>query len=447
MAMAWRSGRAAALWPAAVFAAMATAAGDGALAAEPTPQPITDPRARDAAQAADRNALLRQAEAALALGHSAAAAALFERAAGLLHAPDTEMGQVRTAMQQGRYRQALAFCAHTAGAHLESAPAGALYAWLLRVGGQVRMADRVLAQTLARSPDDPVALATQRAFADPWPRASGLLLVLPHRLAPEDFGTSTRGDGMSAMSSKARIVASGVLVDGGRRALVPLASIAAVGVAATNLMAERSPPSAAPASTGPTSAGPTEQRLWLRNGLGQATSGVVDRSVDGQADASSRALAERGIAVIELDTALPFDAAGDGPAAQDPFAGSPGFVVEYAVGDGAAAPAWPWLRQGFVGGLAGNGLRLLGIDLPAGPHGGLVMDARGRVAGLALPGPQGAATFVPASLWRGLGDGDDRMAPSPLAARPASPGGLAVPADAAYERGLRLALQVLVMAP
>ena len=447
MVMASRSGRVAALYLPAVLAAMATAADDSALAAEPTPQRITDPRAVDAMQADDRTALLRQAEAALARGDSATAAALFERAAGLMHAPDTEMGQVRTAMQQGRYRQALAFCAHTAGAHLESAPAGALYAWLLRVGGQLRMADRVLAQTLARSPDDPVALAAQRAFADPWPRASGPLLVPPHRLAPEDLAALTRADGVSAIAPQAKIVATGVLVDGGRRALVPLASIAAVGVAATNLMADASTPSAAPASATPTSAGPTERRLWLRNGLGQATSGVVDRSVGGRADASSRALAELGFAVLKLDTALPFDAAADGPAAQDPFAGSPGFVVEYAAGDGAAAPAWPWLRQGFVGGLAGDGIRLLGIDLPAGPHGGLVMDARGRVAGLALPGLQGAATFVPVSLWLNLSSGDDRMAPSPLAARPASPGGLAMPADAAYERGMRLALQVLVLAP
>ena len=299
----------------------------------------------------------------------------------------------------------------------------------------------MLAQTLARSPDDPVALATQRAFADPWPRPGGPLLEAPHRLAPEDFGAALGG-----RRRRARCIA--VLGRGQRRAhRWRPASAGSAGIGLGFHQCDgRCNRRVTDIGIGPGgTAG--HHGFWLRNGLGQATSGIVDGSVDGQADASSRALADLGIAVLRLDTALPFDAAADGPAAQDPFAGSPGFVVEYAAGDGAAAPAWPWLRQGFVGGLAGHGLRLLGIDLPAGPHGGLVMDARGRVAGLALPGPQGAATFVPVSLWQGLGDGDDRMAPSPLAARPVSPGGLAVPADAAYERGLRLALQVLVLAP
>ena len=183
----------------------------------------------------------------------------------------------------------------------------------------------------------------------------------------------------------------------------------------------------------------------MRNGLGQSTTAVVDTAGDAPARELRRALAGLGVAVLRLDTALPFDAAGDAPAPQDPFAGSPGFVVEYAVGDAVAAPAWPWLRQGFLGGLAGNGTRLLGIDLPGGPHGGLVLDARGRVAGLSLPGPRGVASFVPVSMWRALdGSSDDRVAPSPPTAGPTSPGGLALPADAAYERGLRLALQVLV---
>ena len=80
----------------------------------------------------ERAALLDAAEAALARGDTEAALAGFERAAGMLHAPDTEMGLVRSQMQAGQYRRALAFAAHTAGAHLEAPAASALYAWLLR---------------------------------------------------------------------------------------------------------------------------------------------------------------------------------------------------------------------------------------------------------------------------------------------------------------------------
>ena len=418
--------------------ASAAKAGDATRAVASARASFSEPSAGDAALEADRQALLRRAEAALARGDSAAAAATFEQAAGLLHSPDTEMGQVRTAMQQGRYRQALAFSAHTAGAHLESAPAGALYAWLLRVGGQVHLSDRVLAQTLARLPDDPVALATQRAFAGPWPQPGGPLLEAPHRVAPYAVDAAAGDEAARRVADDARVVSSGVLIDGGRRALVPLASVSAFTTATVD--ATGASPVSASASAAPLAA-----RLWLRNGLGQSTKAVVEAAGDAPARAVRRTLAGLGVAVLRLDTALPCDAAGDAPARHDPFAGSPGFVVEYAAGDQATVPAWPWLRQGFLGGLAGNGTRLLGIDLPGGPHGGLVLDARGRVAGLSLPGPQGVASFVPASLWRLLDDsGDDRVAPSPSVARPASPGGLAVPADAAYERGLRLALQVLV---
>lgn len=56
-----------------------------------------------------------------------AAAATIERAAMMLHAPDTEMGLVRSYMQAGHYRRALAFCAHTAGVHREASVVAALW--------------------------------------------------------------------------------------------------------------------------------------------------------------------------------------------------------------------------------------------------------------------------------------------------------------------------------
>ena len=345
-----------------------------------------------AAVAAPRDDLLRRAEAALAQGDAAAATDSFERAAAMLHAADTEMGLVRAAMQAGRYRQALGFCAHVAGGHLESPAAGALYAWLLRVGGQTRVAERVLAETLARAPADPIALAVQSAFAGPWPLARGVLLATPHRMAPEDFG---RADA-DRWPANSRVASSGVLVDRGKRALVPRAA-------------------AMPMAGG---------RLWVRNGLGEASPATLD---------DEPMLAALGIAVLRLERTLSF-AAGDEPAPQDPYAGSPGFVAEYAAGDGGE-PAWPWLRQGFIGAVSRDGIRRLGIDIADGPHGGLVLDAQGRVAGIARRQADGTASFVPVSLWGGVVAGI-------AAPAPAKPGAIA--ADEAYERALRLTLQVIV---
>lgn len=345
-----------------------------------------------AAVAAPRDDLLRRAEAALTEGDAAVATETFERAAAMLHAADTEMGLVRAAMQAGRYRQALAFCAHVAGGHLESPAAGALYAWLLRVGGQTRVSDRVLAETLARAPADRVAAAAQSAFAAPWPVARGVLLDAPHRMAPEDIG---RADA-DRVPANSRVASSGVLIAGGRRALVPRAAVTP----------------------------PADGRLWVSNGLGEASPATLD---------DDPMFAALGIAVLRLERALPF-AAGDEAAAQDPYAGSPGFVVEYAAGDGAR-PAWPWLRQGFIGAASRDGVRRLGIDIADGPHGGLVMDAQGRVAGIARRQADGSAAFVPVSLWGATGAG--AAASAPTAPR-------LVAADEAYERALRLTLQIIV---
>ena len=171
----------------------------------------------------ERSALLRAAEAALASGNPAQALAVFEQAAMLLHAADTEMGLVRAHLQAGEYRRALAFCAHTAGAHLDSAPASALYAWLLRIGGQGVFAQRVLGEAAARAPSDPVVSAVVREFKRSWPTAMDELLAAPQRMAP--YGMTEQGH--AAVPKDARVAASGVLMDEGRRALVPLDSLPA----------------------------------------------------------------------------------------------------------------------------------------------------------------------------------------------------------------------------
>lgn len=369
---------------------------------------ITDFRVNDPAMMDARAAVLRRAESELAQGDTAAANETFDRAAMMLHAPDTEMGLVRTYMQAGQYRRALAFCAHTAGTHREAPSAGALYAWLLRAGGQGAFAERVLNETLARAPQDPVSLEVRRAFAQPRPLASGPLLQTPHRLAPQ----AVMAPGQAAVPDAARVVANGVLIRDGTLALVPNAAV-------------RSVPSG---------------MLWVRNGLGQTTQARIDET--------SRTLEGLGVAVLRLDAAL------DPPPSQavaprEPFAGSPGFAVEYAE-SGTATPAWPWMSQGFFGALQANGgLRRLGIDLADGPHGGPVLDAQGRLAGIALPGPEREAVVLPASRWQDLpGIAAGGAPPSqPDAASPAAPArpSATLPADQAYESGLRLALQVIAL--
>ena len=355
----------------------------------------------------ERAALLQSAEAALARGDTSLAAESFERAASMQHAPDIEMGIVRTAMQQGRYAQALAFAAHTAGAHLDSAPAAALYAWLLRIGGQATVSEQVIADASARSPEDPVLRAARTSFASGAPLAEGALLGVPHRMAPPALAAT--GD-RETVPAGAEVVSSGVLVAAGTQAIVPLAVAARA------------------AGT----------RVWLRNGMGLTVAGTLLRS---DADA---ALGQAGLARVQLERPLPFEA-GDVPAAAPLPAGRPAFAAEYVAGHGSA-PAWPWLTQGFTGSMSSDGARRLGIALGTGPHGGPVLDGQGRLAGIALSRIDGSALFVPAATWEPSESDALRASQAQRVLAVASPAmRSAVPATDAYERSLRLALQVIAI--
>jgi tetratricopeptide (TPR) repeat protein len=134
--------------------------------------------------------LVQRAEAALSRGDAAAALVNFEAAAEQAHAQDIELGIVRSRMQQGEYRRALAFCAHAAGAHRDEPEGTLLYATLLRLGGQPEQAKRTL--------DEAGLAATGSAF-----------------------GPSASGD---AVPVQARLLATGLLIDT-THALVPLASL------------------------------------------------------------------------------------------------------------------------------------------------------------------------------------------------------------------------------
>lgn len=66
-------------------------------------------------------------EAALVRGDDDAAQLTYERTAAMQHCADAERSLVRTFMQTGQYRRAMAFVAHTASAHRETAGGAVLY--------------------------------------------------------------------------------------------------------------------------------------------------------------------------------------------------------------------------------------------------------------------------------------------------------------------------------
>ena len=372
---------------------------------------------------------LKAGEIALARLDVDAALRAFDQAAMILHAADTEIALVRAYMQGGEYRRALAFGAHTAGAHLDVVGGSALYAWLLHAGGQPAIAQRLLNEAQSRlsinqAPDGPTLQAAdaavrpevqamargtattaaprvaremldgvQQQLRSGTPIASGALLTLPTRLAP--YGSS------EGLPKGARVVGSGVLLHSGQEALVPLALV------------------------------PRSHKLWLRNGLGQLVTAQVVQRLPGI-----------GVARLRLGRALPVaqDLWG---AERDAFPGSVGYAVEFAAAPDAA-PAWPVLRTGFLGGasdaITGHSpQRLLGIDMPPGPRGGPVFDAAGRLLGLSLAGLSGAPDrLVPASAL----PADLREALAPLAPRDAD---AHAEMDKIYEAGLKTTLQVIAL--
>lgn len=328
----------------------------------------------------------------------------FERAANILHAADTEIALLRTYMQYGLYRRALASGAHTAGAHLDVIGGFALYAWLLHLGAQTAIAQQLLAQAQSRAHGNVLLAEVQQQLSSGLPLATGNMLNPPTRLAP--YGVT---NGMAAGS---RVVGGGTLLDidntqlrkpdhpDSRHAVVPLALVPANGT------------------------------LWLRNGLGLLT----------QARAIRR-LPKHGIALMELKTALPLPSdfwAADKKA----FPGSPGCAVEYvsAKTKASAMPAWPILRTGFLGGVTGkdDSRRLQGVDMPRWPRGGPVFDGAGRLVGVAIRGPgseDADQLLTTVALQKALGKA---VAPAMPVKSPA-----AATADRIYENSLKSSLQVI----
>jgi hypothetical protein len=295
----------------------------------------------------ERAQLLTQAESALLTNDVTAAQQAFERAALISHAADTEMGLVRTHMQAGQYRRALAFGAHAAGAHLDVVGGAALYAWLLQIGGQEAAAKRMLADALTRSPNHPLLIAAQKQLQSGHPVANDLLLQAPVRMAP--YGPLT------ALPAGARVAGSGVLFDNGKRVLVPLTTLG------------------------------SSHRVWVRNGLGQLVLAHLEKKYP-----------HLNVAAMTLHRVLPVDAPLTVPA-KDAFPGSVAFAVEYSPSPNAT-PQWPVLSTGILGEPSPDGKgRALGIALAKGPRGGPVFDNMGRFVGMAVAGTAGSDQLVPSS--------------------------------------------------
>lgn len=372
-------------------------------AAKAGSQAVRDAQSVSAERLAQRGELLKQGELLLSQRRTAEALAVFERAALILHAADSEMAIVRGHMQAGDYRRALAFGAHTAGAHLDVVGGSALYAWLLFAGGQTEVAQRLLAEARAHSASSPLIAAVSAQLATRQPRATASLLALPARLAP--YGDA------SGIPRSARVVGSATLLPGGKFALVPTALVP-----------------------------PGKAGLWLRNGLGQTAEATV-----------TQRLPALGLTVFSLNTPLPVpDDYTVAP--RDAFAGSIGYAIEHTSLPTPDA-AWPLLRSGFLGGLADAGnpasnWRNLGVDMPKGPRGGPVFDAAGQLTGIALPpsarkGKAGEADFmVPVSAMKvalGALFAEPSKAPaSPQAAPPPK-----ASMDRVYESALKSSLQVI----
>jgi hypothetical protein len=326
------------------------------------------------------------AETQLSRGLAIEAAQSFDRAAGAEHAADIEVGLVRSYMQGGEFRRAMAFASHTAGAHGDESMGAALYVWLLQLSGQRDFALRLLQQARQRLPADALLTEMQAQLASPTPSVTAALLKTPARLAPYASGARP--------PDQAVLVANGLLIDAGRHALVPSAAVNGA------------------------------RELWLRDGLGRTRPARVERQ-----------LPTLPLTLLTLDG----ETFGDAPlvvaAARDAFPGSPGYTLSYTASSDAT-PAWPWLRVGFLGGLLPGGeQRRLGIELPS--HalpGGPVFDVNGQLVGLAAA----ESTLMPVSaLQAELGPMLAAPAPQATPAR--------VAADELYERSLKTTLQVIVL--
>jgi len=322
-----------------------------------------------AAQESARQHRLDAARQALSRGDPDAALVPLEEAAGMSHDADTELLQLQMLMQRGRVGQAMAFAAHTAAAHRDEPKARELHLWLLALSGQTDHVRRRLTASDGQLAQLLDALAAPggvlpAAAPAPWPHG----VPVP--------------DGCRAL-------ATGLLLDDGRLALVPASALTASG------------------------------DVWLRSGLGRASRGRPAAFAD--------LVAPMGFTWLAVDPPLPPPAgtAGLSRRGGGAFAGSPAFRLAMPRTPDAA-PAWPQLQMGFLG------RQNLGWPAGAALDGGPVLDVAGRLIGLAMRGSDGVERLV---SWAG---GLARVDP------PVSDDARARSPDDIFEAALPFVAQVLV---
>ena len=341
----------------------------------------------------DFHGLVTQGEQALRANDAGAALRAYERAAALRHVAEAEWGLVRSWMQAGNYRRALAFAAHAAGAHPDVAEGAGLYAWLLHIGGQPGLARQTLAEARQRDPANTLLAATAERLRDPAGAPDPRLFDGATRQGPHAAD-------VTRLPAAARVAGSGVLLPAGRVALVPADAVAGATL------------------------------LWLRDARGRGASAQV-----------ARMLPELGLAELTVDAGL--HDAGDavdalGVAPRDAFPGSPELVVAFAApADAPRLPVWPVLRTGFVGRWIDGASYRLGTDLDgASALGGPVFDQQGRLIGMTMRGPDGAARLLAVSALR---------AAWPQAFAEVPPDAPKLSPDAVYERAMDVAVQLIVL--
>ncbi len=329
--------------------------------------------------------LLEQAEAALDVGDAQAALDAFQQAAAQRHSADIETGLVRAQMQAGEYRRALAFAAHTAGAHPFDGNGVALYGWLLFVGGQPALARTLLGAAAQRLPGDPAVAGTLERI-----QAVARPSVGP---APPRFRFPVRG---AAPGSAARWVGSATLVGDGQLALVPLAWLEEA------------------------------QAIWLRDSTGGTYRAELLKREP------RLGLALLGLMGVEASVKNP------SAARREAFAGSPAFAFGHVV-PAAGMPPWPVMTLGFLGmPPAVPGARPLGFDLSSSSPGGPVFDSSGRWIGVTLPSADGTSNLVSAAAARAFWEPGDAAGAQADRATPR------IAVDELYEVASRMTLQVIV---
>lgn len=345
---------------------------------------------------AQRQALLSQAEVALRQGRAEEARTALDTAAAMSHAADTELLQIQTMLQQGAFRQALGFAAHTAGAHLQAPQALALHAWLLALAEQSERARQLLSSGLQRHPDDAqlqhlgsqIDRLQEGASAESNAEAAGL------RPRPIPSG--------AAIPAGARAIGSGTVLADGETAVV---------------------------ACGSRCDWPTGTVMWLRNGVGHAMAARWQQALPGWP-----------LGWLRLDAPAPH------PEWQMSkrlaHAGSPVSLVLFPA-DPSDMPAWPALQSGFMGRPASLGRMSLGFAAAVASPGALAFDRRGESLGLLLPAHPGDSDLllpwpVIQTALRQVGGPAE-----PGTDAPAQPVATPTPEEL-YERSLRSVVQLWV---